>query len=101
MSGVSGRVSVLQAGMQAHSGIDCCNAKESPPGQQNFETAQPPVVLNSPSRSLASHALRLNVVGRAPQPDLPLLSADGHSSTRLPSQDCFLAALCVEALDAP
>lgn len=33
MSGVSGRVSALQAGMHALSGIDCCNAKESPPAK--------------------------------------------------------------------
>lgn len=33
MSGVSGRLSALQACMQAHSGIDCCNARESPPAK--------------------------------------------------------------------
>lgn len=45
-------------------------ATQKNPRQQNFETAQPPVVLNSPSCQLASHALRLNVVGRAPQPGM-------------------------------
>lgn len=32
-SGVSGRQSVLQACMQAHSGIDCVAAKASPPAK--------------------------------------------------------------------
>jgi hypothetical protein len=32
-SGVSGRLSVLQACMQAHSGIDCVAAKASPPAK--------------------------------------------------------------------
>lgn len=41
-SGVSGRLSELQACMQAHSGIDCCNADASPPAKfQNGPAALP------------------------------------------------------------
>jgi len=71
---VSGRLRALQACMQAHSGIDCWLQRSavavpaSKISKRPSRPVVPTVVLTGPVGRSLSCALRLIVVGRAPQP---------------------------------